>query len=437
MAARQAPQLRLFRNDFAPRGASLAMRLTGTKSNRDAIGARVTVETDRCAARRSCRPAPGFSRSTRRSCCSAWGRAARREADGRWPSGEDAGLHGRAAEPSPASGRRRRAREGEPFRLRARAPRPATADDSRPAVPAGAPGSTSRSRRRTSRSPISTGRRSLAALRGAGAAAVLVDGTPGARAVDALAADATRPRGVRRWRLRSIRRRTPKVRALSRPGAGGRSPNRPELRDPPPPPVHEPAGPAAADGLPARRRGRSRQGLSTHRRRAVVRRTRRIECRRPSGSRERCRSPGTFYRRRHRNYSCLRARAAGSRARRAAIVAFERAAQANPSASRSTASARSARRAARPARARGLRARARAAARLSPRRTTISARCSRRAADLERPIARFRARSPSTPDYPGRAQQPRLRAAADRATRPKRARSTKRRSRCSPTFPKR
>ena len=64
MAARQAPQLRVFRNDFGelpPKGgsyereqggshgrnSSIAVRLTGTKSNRDAVGARVTVETDR------------------------------------------------------------------------------------------------------------------------------------------------------------------------------------------------------------------------------------------------------------------------------------------------------------------------------------------------------------------------------------------------------
>jgi Tfp pilus assembly protein PilF/peroxiredoxin len=56
---RAAPQLRLFRNDFAPRGATLAVRLVGAPdrpfesaagrlaSSRDAIGARVTVETDR------------------------------------------------------------------------------------------------------------------------------------------------------------------------------------------------------------------------------------------------------------------------------------------------------------------------------------------------------------------------------------------------------
>ena len=48
MAARQAPQLRLFRNDFAARGRTFTLRLTGAgKSNRDAIGARVVVETDR------------------------------------------------------------------------------------------------------------------------------------------------------------------------------------------------------------------------------------------------------------------------------------------------------------------------------------------------------------------------------------------------------
>jgi Flp pilus assembly protein TadD/peroxiredoxin len=45
MAARQAPQLRVFRNDHSAR-AAVAIRLTGTASNRDAIGALVRVETD-------------------------------------------------------------------------------------------------------------------------------------------------------------------------------------------------------------------------------------------------------------------------------------------------------------------------------------------------------------------------------------------------------
>jgi Tfp pilus assembly protein PilF/peroxiredoxin len=46
MAPRGSPQLRLFRNDFDAGHASIALRLIGTKSNRDAVGARVTVETD-------------------------------------------------------------------------------------------------------------------------------------------------------------------------------------------------------------------------------------------------------------------------------------------------------------------------------------------------------------------------------------------------------
>ena len=47
MAPRSSPQLRLFRNDFASGHASVALRLRGIRSNRDAIGARVTIETDR------------------------------------------------------------------------------------------------------------------------------------------------------------------------------------------------------------------------------------------------------------------------------------------------------------------------------------------------------------------------------------------------------
>jgi len=60
MAARQAPQLRVFRNDFAPRGGTLAIRLRGTASNRDAIGARVTVETDRIRRTKIVQAGSGF-----------------------------------------------------------------------------------------------------------------------------------------------------------------------------------------------------------------------------------------------------------------------------------------------------------------------------------------------------------------------------------------
>src|SRR4029453_6101017 len=60
MAARQAPQLRVFRNDFTPRGASLSVKLVGAASNRDAIGARVSVETDRLRRTRIVQAGSGF-----------------------------------------------------------------------------------------------------------------------------------------------------------------------------------------------------------------------------------------------------------------------------------------------------------------------------------------------------------------------------------------
>ena len=60
MAPRSSPQLRLFRNDFAAGHAALALRLIGTKSNRDAVGARVTIETDQGRATRIVKAGSGF-----------------------------------------------------------------------------------------------------------------------------------------------------------------------------------------------------------------------------------------------------------------------------------------------------------------------------------------------------------------------------------------
>ena len=67
MAPRSSPQLRLFRNDYAgskdpahPANAALTIHLTGTKSNRDAVGARVTVETDQIRATRIVMVGSGF-----------------------------------------------------------------------------------------------------------------------------------------------------------------------------------------------------------------------------------------------------------------------------------------------------------------------------------------------------------------------------------------
>src|SRR5205814_3994997 len=43
---RDAPQIRVLRNELAHVGHSIAFRLRGTKSNRDGIGARITVEAE-------------------------------------------------------------------------------------------------------------------------------------------------------------------------------------------------------------------------------------------------------------------------------------------------------------------------------------------------------------------------------------------------------
>ena len=60
MAPRSSPQLRLFRNDYPERNAALALRLTGTRSNRDAVGARVTVETDQLRRTKTIEVGSGF-----------------------------------------------------------------------------------------------------------------------------------------------------------------------------------------------------------------------------------------------------------------------------------------------------------------------------------------------------------------------------------------
>jgi Tfp pilus assembly protein PilF/peroxiredoxin len=66
MAARQAPHLRVFQNAFAPKAAALAVRLVGAvgsgglTSNRDAIGARIIVETDRMRRTKIVQAGSGF-----------------------------------------------------------------------------------------------------------------------------------------------------------------------------------------------------------------------------------------------------------------------------------------------------------------------------------------------------------------------------------------
>ncbi len=89
MADRQAPQLRIFRNDFEPKPASLAVRLRGTKSNRDAIGARVTVETDRIHKTKIVQAGSGFLSQHSKELLIGLGASERvLKLTVSWPSGE-------------------------------------------------------------------------------------------------------------------------------------------------------------------------------------------------------------------------------------------------------------------------------------------------------------------------------------------------------------
>ena len=89
MAARQAPQLRLFRNEFKDARASLAVRLRGTKSNRDAVGAKVTVETDRMRRTRFVSAGSGFISQHSKELLFGLGDSSKvLKLEVRWPSGE-------------------------------------------------------------------------------------------------------------------------------------------------------------------------------------------------------------------------------------------------------------------------------------------------------------------------------------------------------------
>ena len=89
LAPRSSPQLRLFRNDFAGAHARLVLRLTGTKSNRDAVGARVTVETDKVRATRVLLAGSGFLSQHSKALIFGLGTSQRISSVRiAWPSGE-------------------------------------------------------------------------------------------------------------------------------------------------------------------------------------------------------------------------------------------------------------------------------------------------------------------------------------------------------------
>ena len=96
MAARQAPHLRVFQNDFAPKAATLAVRLVGSvgsvglKSNRDAIGARVVVETDRMRRTKIVQAGSGFLSQRSKELVFGLGESQRVvKLTIAWPSGEN------------------------------------------------------------------------------------------------------------------------------------------------------------------------------------------------------------------------------------------------------------------------------------------------------------------------------------------------------------
>ena len=451
MAARQAPQLRMFRNDFAPRGASLAIRLTGTTSNRDAIGARVIVETDRLRGRRSCRPARASSRSTRRNCCSASGQPAESDADGRVAVGPAGRSFTDVAAERRVSARRgrhaRRERRSRPSRSTWGVRRPR--HRASPSVPAQTrPGFTSRSRRRTSRCPDLTGHDALA--RGSARATRASSCSGRATAPGRRAQRSTRSReAATRWRQagsrparhrarcrprdrrRSARVAPPGCPSIAREPGGGLSyailnrhlfMNRQDLRLPTALLLD-----AAGTRRPAYRDGWMWRWSCGTRRAIDAPPAERLRAPCPSPARS-IRPPPL------RNYLPYGRELLDQGLDAAAVVAFERAAQASPSASTLYRLGTLLTKSGEMARARAAyRTRARADSRTWPRPTTISARCSRRTAISRRP-SRGSARRSRRPRLSGRAQQPRLRAAASAARRGS-ARALRKGARAAARFP--
>ena len=97
MAARQAPQLRVFRNEFEPRGAALAIGSTGTaRATATRSAPRSPSKPTRSARPRWCRPDPGFLSQHSQELLFGLGpstRVVKMTVD--WPSGRGADIHGR------------------------------------------------------------------------------------------------------------------------------------------------------------------------------------------------------------------------------------------------------------------------------------------------------------------------------------------------------
>jgi Tfp pilus assembly protein PilF/peroxiredoxin len=88
MAPRSSPQLRLFRNDYAEANASLAIRLVGTRSNRDGVGARVTLKAGQLRRTKLVQIGSGFLSQHSKELLFGLGKSeGEAEASIVWPSG--------------------------------------------------------------------------------------------------------------------------------------------------------------------------------------------------------------------------------------------------------------------------------------------------------------------------------------------------------------
>ena len=91
---RNAPQLRLLKNVLEDLPPSISFRLQGTKSNRDAIGAAVTIETDAGRQTRTLQAGSGFLSQHSKDVFFGLGAAKGPvQATIRWPSGQTQELH--------------------------------------------------------------------------------------------------------------------------------------------------------------------------------------------------------------------------------------------------------------------------------------------------------------------------------------------------------
>jgi hypothetical protein len=94
---RTGPQLRILRCEASNLGNALALRLRGTKSNRDAVGAVVTLETTEGRQIKMLQAGTGFPSQHTKEIFFGIGKAVSASAEIRWPNGDVQHVEGLAA----------------------------------------------------------------------------------------------------------------------------------------------------------------------------------------------------------------------------------------------------------------------------------------------------------------------------------------------------